>query len=224
MTKSWNGYLRPTSQLSNPISLPGDRKKLVCGSLTLSSLLNGFVERSRLSCPGIPGTGKTMVAAIMIDHLLRAKQSNTIKAICILCNYKTHADQNTISLLAAILNQLVQARPSITEPIAHLHDNYTNRKTGPSLEEIFRVLKFVLNHYSSVYVIDALDECPDKDGTQSQFLAKLRDLQCKTDLCLMVTSRFITDIVVEFRLIPIDRKSTRLNSSHPSISRMPSSA
>jgi hypothetical protein len=36
-TKSWNGYLRPTSQLSNPISLPGDRKELVCGSLTLPS-------------------------------------------------------------------------------------------------------------------------------------------------------------------------------------------
>lgn len=84
-----------------------------------------------------------------------------------------------------------------------MHDNYTNRRTRLSLEEIFRVLQFVLNHSSSVYVINALDECPDKDGTHSQPLAKLRDLQCKTDLCLMVTSRFIPDIVIEFRLIPM---------------------
>jgi hypothetical protein len=144
-----------------------------------------------------------MVAAITIDHLLRTKQSNTIGVVYILCNYKTHADQNTISLLAVILKQLVQARPSTAEPIAHLHGNYTNRRTRPSLEEIFRVLQFVLSHYSSVYVIDALDECLDKDGTHSQLLAKLRDLQCKTDLRLMVTSSFIPDIVVEFRLIPM---------------------
>ena len=58
----------------------------------------------------------------------------------------------------------------------------------PTLEEIFRVLQSVLSHYSSVYVvIDALDECQDKDGTQGQLLAKLRDLQCKTDLLLLLT-------------------------------------
>lgn len=71
------------------------------------------------------------------------------------------------------------------------------------LEEIFRVLQFVLNHYPSVYVIDAVDECPDKGGTYSQLLAKLRDLQCKRDLRLMVTSRFILDIVAEFKLVPM---------------------
>jgi len=32
------------------ISLPGDKKELLCGSLALLGLLNGFVERSRL-CP-----------------------------------------------------------------------------------------------------------------------------------------------------------------------------
>lgn len=116
---------------------------------------------------------------------------------------QTYADQNTISLLAAILKQLVQARPSIAEPISHPHDNYTNRRTRPLLEEIFRVLQFVLNHYPSVYVIDAVDECPDKGGTYSQLLAKLRDLQCKRDLRLMVTSRFILDIVAEFKLVPM---------------------
>ena len=62
----------------------------------------------------------------------------------------------------------------------------------------------MLNHYSGVYVvINALDERPDKDGTHSQLLAKLRDLQCKTNLRLMVSSRFIPDIVVEFRLMPM---------------------
>ena len=105
------------------------------------------------------------MTVIMIDHLLRTEQSNTIGVVYILCNYRAHADQNTISLLAAILKQLVQARPFIAEPIARLYDNYTNRRTRPSLEEIFCALKSVLNHYLGIYVvIDALDECPDKDG------------------------------------------------------------
>ena len=115
-----------------------------------------------------------------------------------------HADKNTISLLAAIPKQLVPARPSIAESIARLYDNYTNRRTKPSLEEIFRALQSVLNHYPGVYiVIDALDECPYKDGTHSQLLAKLRDLQCKTNLRVMISSCFILDIVVEFRLMLI---------------------
>jgi len=141
------------------------------------------------------------MAAITTDHLLRTEQSNTIGVVYILCNYKAHANQSTISLLAAILKQLVQALPSVAEPTARLYDSYTNRMTRPSLEEIFHALQSVLNHYSSVYVIDALDECSDKDSTHSQLLAKLHDLQCKTDLRLMVTSCFIPDIVVEFRLM-----------------------
>ena len=80
-----------------------------------------------------------MMAAITINHLLRTKQSNTIGAVYILCNCKAHADQNTISLLAAILKQLVQAQPSIAEPIARLYDNYTNRGRGRR-SKIFSVL------------------------------------------------------------------------------------
>ena len=59
-------------------------------------------KKQTLSCPGIPGASKTMMAAITIDHLLRTEQSNTIGVVYILCNYKVHANQNTISLLAAI--------------------------------------------------------------------------------------------------------------------------
>ena len=48
-------------------------------------------------------------------------------------------------------------------------------------------------------VIDALDECPDSNGTRRQFLAQLQDLQTKTDLRLMVTSRHIPEIIIKFR-------------------------
>jgi hypothetical protein len=61
----------------------------------------------------------------------------------------------------------------------------------------------VLRNYSAVYVVvDSLDECPDRKGTRSRILRKIRDLQKETDLHLMVTSRFIPEIVEEFKHAP----------------------
>jgi NACHT domain len=153
-----------------------------------------------LFCPGIPGAGKTIMAATTIDYLLRTLQSDAIGVAYIYCSYKGKSDQNTTSLLAAILKQLVQAQPSIAEPVTRLYDDHANR-TRPLLEEILSALQSILTNYSSVYiVVDALDECQEMDGTRSQLLAKLRDLQCKADMRLMVTSRFIPDIENEFKL------------------------
>ncbi|MCJ1470533.1 hypothetical protein MMC07_009179 [Pseudocyphellaria aurata] len=152
-----------------------------------------------LFCHGIPGAGKTTIAATVIDHLLTKVYSDTVGVAYVYCNYKRQVEQNAAELLAAILKQLVQARPSIAEPVQHLHEQHAGRGTKPSLEEIFGALRAVLANYSSAYIaVDALDECPDQDGTRRQFLAKLRDLQSGTDLRLFATSRFIPDIVGKF--------------------------
>lgn len=157
-----------------------------------------------LFCPGIPGAGKTMMAAIAIDYLSRTTQSDTTGLAYIYCNYKTQTDQNASRLLAAILRQLVQVRPWIAEPVNRLYDHHADRRTTPSLEEIFNALRSVLTNYSRVYVVvDALDECPDHNGTRKQLLTKLHDLQGKIDLRLMTTSRFIPGIVEEFKGMPM---------------------
>jgi hypothetical protein len=161
-------------------------------------------SKQTLFCPGIPGAGKTMMAAITVDHLLKQVRSNAIGVSYIYCNYKAQADQNTTTLLAAILKQLVRNQPSMADPVTRLYDLHATRNTRPSLDEIFSALQSVLTIYSTVYVvIDALDECSDKDGTRSQLLAKLRDLQQRTDLHLMATSRLIPDIVQEFNGMPM---------------------
>lgn len=152
-----------------------------------------------LFCPGLPGAGKTMLTAIAIDHLLKLAYSGPVGVGYVYCNYKTQMDQNTAGLLAAILKQLVQARPSLVEPVKRMYEKHTKRQTRPSLEEIVGALQSVLTNYSTVYVaVDALDECSDQDGTRRQFLAKLRDLQNRTDLRILATSRFIPDVMNGF--------------------------
>ncbi|RYP19461.1 hypothetical protein DL767_009642 [Monosporascus sp. MG133] len=157
--------------------------------------------KGTLFCPGIPGAGKTMIAAIAIDHLLKSVQSSSVGVAYVYCNYKAQEEQDTSSLLAAILKQLVQARQSIVEPVERLHKQHADRGTRPLLDEVCSVLRDVLANYATVYiVVDALDEC--KDGTRRQFLAKLQDLRAGQDVRLMATSRFIPEIVDAFNEAP----------------------
>ncbi|KAH9864036.1 hypothetical protein J1614_009969 [Plenodomus biglobosus] len=156
--------------------------------------------RGTLFCPGIPGAGKTMVAAIAIDHLLESAQNSSVGVAYVYCNYKAQQEQDASSMLAAIVKQLVQSRPSAEEPVARLHSQHADRGTKPSLEEIFCTLREVVATYTTVYVvIDALDECRDGDGTRSQLLARLRDLQMGQDVRIMATARFMPEIEAEFQ-------------------------
>lgn len=156
--------------------------------------------KGTLFCPGIPGAGKTMVAAIAIDHLLQSTQSSSTGVAYVNCNYKVQAEQDASSMLAAIVKQLVQGQLSAVEPVERLHRKHCNRGTKPLVEEIYSVLREVVAKHSMVYVvIDALDECRDSDGTRSQLLARLKDLQVGHDVRIMATARFIPEIQAEFQ-------------------------
>jgi hypothetical protein len=170
-------------------------------SLEFKGWLQG-VDRT-LFCPGIPGAGKTMVAAIAIDHLCRTARSDDIGVAYLFFNYKAQVDQSALSLLAALLKQLVQSRPDIAAPVTQIYDQHSKLRSRPSLEDIFRVLQSVCLNYAVIHIIvDALDECADKDGARSRLINKLRELQVKTDVRLMFTSRFIPEITHEFRTNP----------------------
>lgn len=154
--------------------------------------------RSTLFCPGIPGAGKTMVAAIAVNHLLNSAHAGSYGVAYIYCNHKAQADQDVSSMLAAILKQLVQGQPSAVDPLERLHQQHAYQGTRPALDEVYRVLKEVCAHCSLIYiVIDALDEC--RHDCRRQFFDKVRELQVRHDMRLMTTSRFIPDIVDLFK-------------------------
>ncbi|KAF1952740.1 hypothetical protein CC80DRAFT_169745 [Byssothecium circinans] len=156
--------------------------------------------KGTLLCPGIPGAGKTMIAAIAINSLLKSVRDSSVGVAYIYCNYKDQKEQDVTSMLAAILKQLVQGRPSLAEPLTRLHKQHANKGTRPSADEIFTALQSVILDLSTVYiVVDALDECRNDDGTRRWLLARIRDLQNKADVRFLATSRFILDILDEFK-------------------------
>jgi Cdc6-like AAA superfamily ATPase len=146
-----------------------------------------------LFCPGIPGAGKTMVAAIAIDHLLNSAQNSAYGVAYVYCNYKSQADQDTASILAAILKQLGQGQPSALGPVERLHQKHASRGTRPSVDDAFSALRDVVAQYPYVFiVVDALDECQRE--TRRQLLSKLLALQKEADVRLIATSRFVPDV------------------------------
>lgn len=156
-----------------------------------------------LFCPGIPGAGKTIMAATVVDHLLNTVRSPDVGVAYVYCNYKRQAEQTVQYLLAALLKQLVHDRPSLARPLSSLYDNHQNKGTKLSLKETLSALKSALASHSTVYVvIDALDECPTQGGTRKQLLKFCRELQEQADMRLMATSRHISEIVEEFKDVP----------------------
>jgi Cdc6-like AAA superfamily ATPase len=154
--------------------------------------------KATLFCPGIPGAGKTTIAAIVIDYLLNTAQSSSHGVAYVYCNYKLQEKQDASSMLAAVLKQLVQGRKSTVEQVEQLYQKHADRGTKPSLDEITSVIEDVLTHYPSVYiVIDALDEC--QFATRQQVLTKLQDLKARRNIHLMVTARFTPDIEAALR-------------------------
>jgi hypothetical protein len=84
--------------------------------------------------------------------------------------------------------------------VAHIYEDHAKRGSKPSLDEIFGALQSVCLKYATVHIIvDALDECTDKDGDRGQLINKLRELQAKIDVRLLSTSRFSPEISQKFQ-------------------------
>lgn len=68
-----------------------------------------FTEaKSTLFCPGIPGAGKTMLAAIAIEHLLELAKASCHGVAYLYCNYKRQREEDATSMLSTILRQLLR--------------------------------------------------------------------------------------------------------------------
>ncbi|KAH7382754.1 ankyrin repeat-containing domain protein [Phaeosphaeria sp. MPI-PUGE-AT-0046c] len=165
---------------------------------------NPSTPGATLLCTGIPGAGKTMLAAVAIDHLSAKVRSSTVALAFLYCSYKSRSEQSIDALLAAVLQQLVHPNcPNVVNMVSQLQEQHIAQGTRPSADQLRQTLLSALTEFSSVYiVIDALDECSADDGTRRQLLDHLRELHGATDLRVLITSRHLPDIVQEFSDTP----------------------
>ena len=148
-------------------------------------------KKKTLFCPGIPGTGKTMIASIVVDHLKACFPDDETGHAFLYCIYKRQENQGVDNLLASLLGQLALWKKSIVpEAIREWYNKHLKgEKPGLSRDEIRVALGSIIRTYSRTFVIiDALDECKT-DQIRNKLLSEVYKLQEGSDVRLMVTFR-----------------------------------
>ena len=158
-----------------------------------------------LFCPGIPGAGKTVLASLVIDHLLSKFPLGNdvpVATVWIYCNYKERKAQSTDHFLGSIVSQLVQQKPGLLNDVVELYQKHSSMKEAPpDPADILELLERKIRCYHTVFVvIDALDECDDKDKSGLRLVDALRRLQ--PNVRLLITSRPLPNVVEEFEDVP----------------------
>lgn len=135
-----------------------------------------------LFCPGIPGAGKTMLTAIVIEHLTTLFANNSGVGIAyIYCHFQRQNEQTIGAVLSSLLRQLTEILLSFPEAVESLFQKHNPKHTYPTVDEVSPVLKSVISSYSTVFiVVDALDECSVLGSRRLRLISEILSLQVGT--------------------------------------------
>ncbi|KID69235.1 Ankyrin repeat-containing domain protein, partial [Metarhizium hybridum] len=164
-----------------------------------------------LFCSGIPGAGKTVLSAIVVDHLCRKfGNDSSIGIAWLFCEYHRHNEQTLEHLLSSLLKQLLKQQTTLPNCVTELYESHQRRTTRPSIDDIVELLQSSTATLSRIFVIvDALDECQTTEGCQMDFISELFTFKDGVKANLFATSRHIDRIQRKFsRCISLEIKAT----------------
>jgi Cdc6-like AAA superfamily ATPase len=140
-----------------------------------------------LFCPGVPGAGKTIMAALVINHLLRSQQLPNEPVTFIYCNYKRQSEQSAKHMLASLFRQIVDTQPVVPKLVQEFYTSHVEKRTTPSFDEIRQILEAVSRDlHRLTIVVDALDECETR--ARKDFLSAVHTLRGQCQIRLLATS------------------------------------
>jgi hypothetical protein len=72
-----------------------------------------YTKKQTLFCPGIPGSGKTILTSIVVDYLYtKFRKDQDVGIAYLYCDFRRQHEQNPEELLASLLKQLIQEQSS----------------------------------------------------------------------------------------------------------------
>lgn len=117
------------------------------------------------------------------------------------CSYKEEEVQTPENLVADLLKQVLQQTGSTSDDTRGLYTRHKAKKTRPTLQELTSVLVNEVDRFESVFVvIDALDECTERDNSRAQLLAEVRRLPQNSRI--LITSRYSPHLEESFKDAP----------------------
>jgi hypothetical protein len=122
---------------------------------------------------------------MVVDHLAAEFENENIGVACMYLNHKEAEEQTPAKLLSGLWRQLVFDR-DLGSQAKKLYHQHHEKRTTPSLDEVFNVLCSMINKYSKVHiVVDAIDEYAE---AQRRILLEYLAIMGPT-VNLLITSR-----------------------------------
>ena len=140
-----------------------------------------------------------MLASLVIDDLKETHRAGNSGVSYIYCDYRMQQEQTLSTLVASLLKQVLQQQQVITTNVKEACQGHMWADTRPTFQEMLNMLQTAMGSFSRTYVIvDALDELSSQDRVRQNLLEELRNLQVAHGYNLLVTSRHITNLTLEF--------------------------
>ncbi|KAG8625208.1 hypothetical protein KVT40_006959 [Elsinoe batatas] len=168
----WLSPVDPSAVLNDHLSR---RQAGTCQWFLESAAFTEFQDGTEktLFCPGIPGAGKTMVAAVAPEHLLEKS---------------LHEDT------------VLRRRPEIAAPVMTLYKKHSACGTRPSSDQYEQALRQICPTYHATFlVVDALDE--SSISVRSDLLSVISRLETSCSVRALCTSRSILDVEKHFKQV-----------------------
>lgn len=149
---------------------------------------------SKIWCSGIPGAGKSVLAAAMIDECLQRNANNPRKALAyFFCTYRDANTQQSTSILSSLCSQLARQNENAFQILQEYHHELTPERqlqAQPSTKKLIKVLRKMSFSFDRVYlIVDGLDECAQQVEDCVESLAALLPSPQDETLNLALLSR-----------------------------------
>ena len=137
-------------------------------------------------CSGIPGSGKTFVASLIIDHLRKISAKHHSEVAYVYCDYKSYEKEkdpqrNFTNIVGAILGRFMSCVERL--PVALINLYHQSNMVGDMvrLSQFEAILLDFCNTHVTYIVIDALDESGHSNNRRAllNFLKKLEATKAK---------------------------------------------
>lgn len=140
-------------------------------------------NRGRLYLTGIPGAGKTVLCATIIEEVVKhARQGQKGSAVAYyFCDYKDAATHDPRSILASLAGQFAAQDEecyAVAEALSNEHRQDDDSISLYAIEELQQCLLGMIETLDYAYiVVDALDECMDNRLSVVEALHNLNDFE-----------------------------------------------
>ena len=173
-------------------------------------------DNSKLWLQGIPGAGKTVLAATIIEEILRDSNSNHAVAF-FYCDYKTSATQKPHLILGSLVQQIAKQDEESFQKVKLFYEA-NNPEFEDNIEYDAQDLRELICDLTKGFnqasiVVDGLDECGVNAAEVTKLLASLNQGDKETNIKTLFLSRNeveIRDCLEDYTEVTIAAKSSDL--------------